>query len=96
MLCGMIEQMFLSLNNFASHGSGWTVDLPTELARSQYLLHIRNRPDENFFLYCYTAQYQKQNWTQIDTRQCLLETKKQIQECMVQKIAEQSNHFVNS
>ena len=23
---GMIEQMLLSLNNFASHGSGWTVD----------------------------------------------------------------------
>ena len=60
---GMIEQMLLSLNNFASHGSGWTVDrienvelrfvkskpisassylaLPTELARSQYLLNIR-------------------------------------------------------
>ena len=77
----MIEQMFLSLNNFASHGSGWTVDrienndlrfvksksisastylaLPTELARSQYLLHIRKRPDEKCFLYCYTAQHQK-------------------------------------
>ena len=76
---GMIEQMLLSLNNFASHGSGWTVDrienvelrfgkskpisassylaLPTELARSQYLLNIRNRQDEKCFLYCYTAQY---------------------------------------
>ena len=76
---GMVEQMLLSLNNFASHGSGWTVDsienielrfarskpiaassclaLPTELAKCQYLLNIRNRQDGKCFLYCYTAQY---------------------------------------
>ena len=94
---GLIEQMLLSLNNFASHGSGWTVDrienvelrfvkskpisassylaLPTELARSQYLLNIRNGQDEKRFLYCYTAQYHNKNWTKIDTGQCLLETK---------------------
>ena len=78
---GMVEQMLLALNNFASHGSGWTVDrienielrlarskpiaassylaLPTELAKSQYLLNIRNRQDEKCFLYCYTAQFHK-------------------------------------
>ena len=77
----MVEQMLISLNNFASHGSGWTVDsienveirlvrskpiaassylaLPTELAICQYLLNIRNRSDENCFLYCFTAQYHK-------------------------------------
>ena len=76
---GMVEQMLLALNNFASHGSGWTLDsienielrlarskpiaasaylaLPTELAKCQYLLNIRNRQDEKCFLYCYTAQY---------------------------------------
>ena len=76
---GMVEQMLLPLNNFASHGSGWTVDsienielrfarsktiaassylaLPTELAKCQYVLNIRNRQDEKCFLYCYTAQY---------------------------------------
>ena len=76
---GMLEQMLLALNNFASHGSGWTVDstesielrlarskpiaassflaLPTELAKCQYLLNIRNRQDEKCLLYCYTAQY---------------------------------------
>ena len=78
---GMIEQILFSLNNFASHGSGWTVNrienvelrfvnskpisassylaLRTELARSQYLLNIRNRQDEKCFLYCYAAQYHK-------------------------------------
>ena len=77
----MVEQMLISLNNFASHGSGWTVDnienveirlvrskpiaassylaLPTELARCQYLLNIRNRSDEKCFLYCFTAQCHK-------------------------------------
>ena len=73
---GMVEQMLLALNNFASHGSGWTVDsienielrsnptagysylaLPTELAKYQCLLNIRNWQDEKCFLYCYTIQY---------------------------------------
>ena len=75
----MVEQMLLALNNFASHGSGWTADsiqkielklarskpiaassylaLPTELAKCQYLLNIRNRQDKKYFFYCYTTQY---------------------------------------
>ena len=75
----MVEQMLLALNNFASHGSGWTLNqivnieirlakakpirassylaLPGKLARTCSLLNIRNREDENCFLYCYTAAY---------------------------------------
>ena len=75
----MLEQMLLSLNNFASHGSGWTLDqivnievrlakakpitassylaLPAKLANTMALLNIRNREDENCFLYCFTAAY---------------------------------------
>ena len=75
----MVEQMLLALNNFASHGSGWTLDqilnieirlgkakpirassylaLPGKIARTCSLLNIRNREDENCFLYCYTAAY---------------------------------------
>ena len=73
------EQMLLALNNFSSHGSGWSIHqinnieirlvkvkpinassylaLPTELARSRFLLNIRNQQDERCFLYCFTAQY---------------------------------------
>ena len=75
----MVEQMLLALSNFASHGSGWTLNqivnieirlakakpirtssylaLPDNLARTCSLLNIRNREDENCFLYCYTAAY---------------------------------------
>ena len=28
---GMVEQMLISLTNFASHGSGWTVDIISHL-----------------------------------------------------------------
>ena len=75
----MVEQMLLALNNFASHGSGRTLNqivnivirlakakpirassylaLPGNLARTCSLLNIRNREDENCFLFCYTAAY---------------------------------------
>ena len=75
----MVEQMLLTLNNFASHASGWTLDqivnieirlakakpiralsylaLPGKLAHTCSVLNIRNREDENCFLYCYTAAY---------------------------------------
>ena len=75
----MVEQMLLALNNFASHGSGWTLNqivnieirlakakpirassylaLPGNLARTCSLPNIRNREDENCFLYCYTSAY---------------------------------------
>ena len=75
----IVEQMLLALNNFASHGSGWTLNqivnieirlakakpirassylaLPGNLERTCSLLNIRNREDENCFLYCYTAAY---------------------------------------
>ena len=75
----MVEQMLLSLNSFASHGSGWTLDqiikieirtvkskpiegssylaLPHKLSQTSALLNIRNREDENCFLYCFTAAY---------------------------------------
>ena len=99
-LAGMIEQMLLSLNNFASHGSGWTVHrienvelrfvkskpisassylaLPTELDRSQYLLNIRNRHDEEMFPILLYSTIAQQNWTQIDTGQCLQTKNKSI------------------
>ena len=75
----MVERMLLSLNSFASHGSGWTLDqikkieirtvkskpiegssylaLPHKLSQMSALLNIRNREDENCFLYCFTAAY---------------------------------------
>ena len=75
----MVEQMLLSLNSFASHGSAWTLDqiikieirtvkskpiagssylaLPHKLSQTSALLNIRNREDENCFLYCFTAAY---------------------------------------
>ena len=84
-LCGLADktfhsmEAFLALNNFASHGSGWTLNqifnieirlakakpirassylaLPSNRARRCSLLNIRNREDENCFLYCYTAAY---------------------------------------
>ena len=41
-LAGMVEHMLLALNNFASHGSGWTVDrienIELKLARSKPIL----------------------------------------------------------
>ena len=73
----MVEQMLLSLNRFASHGSGWTLNqiikieirtmkskpiagssylaLPHKLSQTSALLNIRNREDENCFLYCFPA-----------------------------------------
>ena len=33
--------------------------LPTDVAKSQCLLNIRNRQDEKCFLYCYTSQFHK-------------------------------------
>ena len=75
----MVERMLLSLNNFASHCSSWTMDqienievwlakakhinafsylaLPRQLSGTWALLNIRNREDENCFLYSYTAAY---------------------------------------
>ena len=104
---GMVEQMLLALNNFASHGSGWTVDrienielrldrskpiaassylaLPTDLAKSQYLLNIRNRQDEKCFLYCYTAQFHKTFGPQLIPPNAPWR-QKQIQSCTVRKI----------
>ena len=75
----IIERMILSLNIFASHCSGWTMDqienievriakakhikafsylaLPGQLPGTWFLLNIRNKEDENCFLYSYTAAY---------------------------------------
>ena len=74
----MTKQRLLALNNFSSHGSGWSIHqiintgirlmkvkpirassylaLPTELARSRFLLNIRNQQNERWFLHCFTAQ----------------------------------------
>ena len=65
----LFEQILISLKSFASHGSGWTV----ELARCQYLLNIRDQSDEKCFLYCFTDQYHKTFGPPIVNRKCAME-----------------------